>query len=138
MIKQFIGAAVIALGLSGAVHAQSDEARADARLAQFAETGETRSCLSTTRIRNITPLDDSRWLVTTRGGDTYLNEVSRGCFGAASAFSYIEYRVPGGQLCRGEIIRVVDQSAQTVRGACGLGEYQRLEPVSSETADTGA
>ena len=84
------------------------------------------------------PLDDSRWLVTTRGGDTYLNEVSRGCFGAASPFSYIEYRVPGGQLCRGEIIRVVDQSAQTVRGACGLGEYQRLEPVSSETADTGA
>lgn len=138
MIKHAMGAAVIALGLSAAANSQSNEERADARLAQFTETGETRSCLSTTRIRSITPLDDSRWLVTTRGGDTYLNEVGRGCFGAASPFSYIEYRVPGGQLCRGEIVRVIDSSARMTRGACGLGEYQRLEPAADGQADTGA
>lgn len=138
MIKHVMGAAVIALGLGAAAQSQSAEERADARLSQFTQTGETRSCLSTTRIRSITPLDDSRWLVTTRGGETYLNEVSRGCFGASSPFSYIEYRVPGGQLCRGEIVRVVDQSAHMTRGACGLGEYQRLEAVGSDPAGTGA
>ncbi|MCH8489990.1 MAG: DUF6491 family protein [Oceanicaulis sp.] len=138
MIKHVMGAAVIALGLSAAAHSQSTQERADARLAQFTETGESRSCLSTTRIRSITPLDDSRWLVTTRGGDTYLNEVSRGCFGASSPFSYIQYRIPGGQLCRCEIIRVVDTSSNMSRGACGLGEYQRLEPVAAGQADAGA
>jgi hypothetical protein len=138
MIKHAMGAAVLALGLGAAAQSHSPEERADARLAQFTETGDTRSCLATTRIRNITPLDDSRWLVTTRGGDTYLNEVSRGCFGASSPFSYIQYRIPGGQLCRGEIIRVVDTSTNMARGACGLGAYQRLEPVASEQADMGA
>ncbi|MCC5997382.1 MAG: hypothetical protein JJU18_13545 [Oceanicaulis sp.] len=138
MMKHALCAALLAAGVSAAAIGQSSQERAEARLAEFAPTGETRSCLSTTRIRNITPLDDSRWLVETRGGDIWLNEVSRGCFGAASAFSYLEYRVPGGQLCRGEIVRVIDQSSRMNRGACGLGEYQLLERATDNADDAGA
>lgn len=110
----------------------SREAEADERLAEFTATGETRSCLSTRRIDQIEPLDDTRWLVTELGGNTYLNEVSRGCSNAARAFTYIEYQTPSGRLCRGEIVRVRDQSTDIVNGSCGLGEYQELEPVESE------
>lgn len=138
MMKQVMSAAVLAAGLTAAASAQSAEERAEARLAEFRPTGETTTCLSTSRIRQITPIDDTRWLVTTRGAGTYLNEVSRGCFGASSPFNYLQYQVSGAQLCRGDIVHVIDTGAGMQTGACGLGEYQRVEPVenAAEQADS--
>ncbi|KAA5804742.1 hypothetical protein F1654_01695 [Alkalicaulis satelles] len=138
MIKHVMCAALLAAGAGAAGLAQSPQERAEARLAEFAPTGETRTCIATHRIRHITPIDDRRWMVELRGGETWLNEVSRGCFGASSPFSYLQYRVPGGQLCRGEIIQVKDQSTRMTRGACGLGDYQQLERAQTDAADTGA
>ena len=105
-------------------------AEADAVLAGYTLTGETRSCVNVTSLDDIKPLDDLRWLVTMRGGDTYLNEVSRGCSGAADPFTYLQYSLPTGQLCRGEIVRVLSDAGGMFRGSCGLGDYQTLEPRS--------
>lgn len=104
-------------------------AEADAVLANYTETGETRSCLSLRAIDEIEPLDETRWLITTRGGEAYLNVVSRGCGRAASDFTYLQYSTPTGQLCDNESVRVLDRGADTFAGSCGLGVHQRLEPV---------
>lgn len=138
MMKHLIYAAFLSAGVSMAAFGQSAEERAEARLAEFSPTGETVTCLSMTRINQITPIDDTRWLVTTRGGGTYLNEVSRGCHRAASSFNYLEYRVSGGQLCRGEIIRVIDSGSRMESGACGLGVFQRVEPVNAAAGEAGS
>ncbi len=138
MMKYLICAAILSASASAAALGQTAQERAEARLAEFSSTGETTTCLSTTRIRHITPIDDTRWLVTTRGGGTYMNEVSRGCHGAASSFNFLQYRVPGGQLCRGEIVRVIDSGSRLEAGACGLGAFERLEPVAAAAAETGS
>ncbi|MEQ8434888.1 MAG: hypothetical protein RIA71_11660 [Oceanicaulis sp.] len=98
-------------------------------LAEYDFTGETRSCLSANRIDEIKPLDERHWLVETVGGDMYLNRVSRGCNGADRSFTYLQYEIPTGQLCRGEIVRVIDNGSNMSQGACGLGDYERLTTI---------
>ncbi|WBQ13866.1 hypothetical protein L2D00_04075 [Hyphomonadaceae bacterium BL14] len=136
MIKHLICAAILSAGVSAAALGQTAEERAEARLAEFTATGETTTCLSTTRIRSITPIDDTRWLVTMRGGGTYINQVSRGCHGAASSFNYLQYQVSGSQLCRGEIVRVIDTGSRMEAGACGLGVFERVEPAAAAGGET--
>ncbi len=97
-------------------------------LAGYNFTGETQSCLSTNRIDQIEPLDERHWLVETVNGDMYLNRVSRGCSGADRSFTYLQYEIPTGQLCRGEIVRVIDNGSNMSQGSCGLGDYERLAP----------
>lgn len=97
-------------------------------LAAYDVTGETESCLSTRRIDQIKPLDERHWMVETVNGDMYLNRVGRGCNGADRSFSYLQYDTPTAQLCRGEIIRVIDNGSNMVQGSCGLGDYERLAP----------
>jgi hypothetical protein len=127
--------ATVVLGACASADAESrasaQSAEADAILAEYQATGESRTCVPVRSIDQITPLDDSRWLVTLRNGETYLNEVSRGCSQAASDFTYLQYSVPTGSLCSNEIVRVIDRGTDTSLGACGLNEFQRLEPVNS-------
>jgi len=84
-------AATPALGACASAAAESRAAaqteEADAVLAEYRATGESRTCVPVRSIDQIDPLDDRRWLVTLRNGETYLNEVSRGCNRAASDFT---------------------------------------------------
>ncbi|WP_425409096.1 DUF6491 family protein [Hyphococcus sp.] len=102
------------------------------RLSKFTATGETETCLSLSRIRSITPLDERHFLVEANVGDYYLNRVSGSCFGAARPGNRIQYTVSGGQLCRNEIINVVDNTSGIPGGSCGLGSYERLEKVETQ------
>ncbi len=106
-----------------------DTSALEEALAPFERSGETISCLPTRRIDNINPIDEQNWLVTTRNGETYLNTVSRGCFNADRPFTFLSYRVTGGRLCRGEIIRVMDTASRMARGSCSLGDYEELIPI---------
>lgn len=114
---------------AGPALAQEPSERAAERLAQYQETGETRSCVSLSRVSSIVPLDDNHFLFEMRGGDVYLNRIRGRCNQAASGFTRIEYRVSGNQLCRGEIINVVDNSSGLWAGSCGLGDFVQLEPA---------
>ena len=126
MVFSALIASVLLLGASGDDHGQS-EALTEA-LAGFERSGETRSCLATFQIDEIDPIDDTHWLVTTRGRDAYLTEVGRGCRNADSNFTYLQYRLSGNRLCRGDIIDVVDQGTNMRQGACSIGAYERLTP----------
>jgi hypothetical protein len=105
----------------------SEEAIEQAIPEGYVRTGETQTCLNTTRIEEIDPVGDRVWIVELRGGERYLNVVSPGCDQADSAFTYLFYDVPSAQLCRGEIIQVRQQTANIGAGSCGLGEFERLE-----------
>ena len=127
-------AAALAVALAGGSLAfaddSADKAGLEAALEGFERTGETRNCLNTRFIRKIDPIDDTHWRVETRGGDTYLNIVRGSCNDAGSSFTALQYTIPGGQLCRGEIVRVIDIGyGGTTRGACSLGEYEALSPI---------
>ncbi len=138
MLRPLILSVVIVLGAGAASGCASESygaraaaaaAEADAVLANYRPTGETRSCLNTRSIEEIDPIDDTRWLVTTRGGDVYLNEVSRGCSGAARDFTYLQYRSSTTSLCSNEIVQVIDRGSNMAQGSCGLGTFQELARI---------
>ncbi|MGY6660934.1 MAG: DUF6491 family protein [Glycocaulis sp.] len=125
-----IAAAAAALGMASAVSAQDMSEAAAERLAQFERTGETRTCINITQLRSIQPLDDRHFLIEMRNRDTYLNVVSGRCSHAATSNTYLQYSTTGTQLCRGEIVHVIDNGGQgMLSGSCGLGEFERLTPA---------
>jgi hypothetical protein len=120
-----LGACALALSAAAPGFAiQPDDA-----LEGFRQTGQTQSCVALTRVRSMKPIDDHRLLVEMRGGATYLNTVSNRCSNMDRSYTYLEYRTSGSQLCRGEILTVVDSGSRTMAGSCSLGEFERLEPV---------
>ena len=120
--------AIAAFALSLGAHGDEQSDALTAALEGFERSGETRVCLSSYQIDQITPVDDENWIVTTRTRDTYLNTVSRGCRNADSSFNYLQYR-SNGRLCRGDIVQVVASSGHFPHGSCSLGSYEALTPV---------
>ncbi|MGP1275141.1 MAG: DUF6491 family protein [Caulobacterales bacterium] len=124
--------ASLALGATAfAASAQEEMSEAAAeRLAGYERTGETRTCIGLTRVRSIQPLDDRHFLVEMRNGDMFLNVVNGRCTSAASSHTYLQYSVPGSQLCRNEIVNVIDSGGSGhLAGSCGLGSFESLTPV---------
>lgn len=132
-LKYLVVIAATALVSACAAGGSADEDPADtgleAALAGFERTGEVRNCVNTRRIEAIDPIDETHWLVEMRNGETYLNVVRGGCHDAESPFTRLQYSLTGSQLCRGEIIRVIDNSSDFLRGSCSLGEYELLTPI---------
>ncbi len=106
--------------------------RAAERLAQFEATGETENCLSSRRIQSITALDERHLLVRVSVNDYYLNKVSGKCNGAQCAVNRLQYTITTGQLCRNEIITVVDNTSGMTEGSCGLNSFEKLERIAAQ------
>lgn len=104
--------------------------RSAERLAAFVPTGEMTTCLSTRSIQAFGALTDNLILVQTRGNEHWLNRTVGVCSNAESAFSRLQYRTRSGQLCRGEIIQIFDNTSGIAVGSCSLGSFERLEPKS--------
>lgn len=125
-------------GASACATAQADGAeiseRAAERLAGFDATGETRTCLSTAQIRTIEALDARHFLVEVRGGQYYLNKTTGRCSGAGRGGNRLQYAISNSQLCRNQIIRVVDNSDGFTVGSCGLGSFETLEEIPDDEA----
>lgn len=128
-----LAASLAMLGGAFALSAQEMSDEAAERMAGFERTGETRSCLSLSRISRIEPIDDNHFLVEMRNREVWLNTVRGRCVGASSQFNRLQYRMSGNQLCSGQIIEVVDNGTGMYSGGCGLGQFEQLTPV--EQAD---
>lgn len=105
------------------------------KLAQFERTGEKTDCLQLRRIDSIDPLDERHFLVRVGVRQYYLNEVSGGCFGAGDSFNRLQYTTTLTQLCKNEIIKVVDNVNGFTTGSCGLGEFERLEKKPKDATE---
>jgi len=100
-----------------------------AALDKFDRTGEKVSCISA-RATDITPVNESTLLVRA-GGDYYVNDLRNQCNGIDDRFTRIELKLFTGQLCNGEIVKVVQQSGGAFRGSCSLGDFELLKRKSS-------
>lgn len=137
-LKLLFGAVAVAMLAAGAVAIAADDDeeppisdKVKKRLAAFERTGETVSCLGLRHIKDIKPLDDYRFLVKA-SDEYYLNMVSGRCTRAADAFTHLEYSTSLSQLCRNEIINVIDTSHGFFVGGCGLGDFERLEKKEAD------
>lgn len=97
-------------------------------------TGESRTCLSLRSVDDIDTSHENAWIVTMANRQAYLTRVGNGCSSATSPFTYISYEVSGSQLCRGEIVRVVDQGSNSTVGSCGIGEFEELSPLPEDAS----
>lgn len=129
-----IGAAGLALAACVSANAGDYEIseRAAERLAEFETTGETESCLSLSRIRSLVALDDHHFLVRATGSEYYLNKPSGRCNGAGRPGNRIQYTVHGNQLCRNQIVTIVENSNGFTVGSCGLNSFEKLEKVETQ------
>ncbi len=134
---------IVVAGFAGAACASSGSyemsEEVSTRLAEFERTGDYQSCLGLRRINHIKPLDERTFLVQVGVNDYYLNQTSSSCRGADSTFNRLQYTIPSSQLCRNEIISVVDNSTGFTVGSCGLGDFERLEqnPDDAESDEAG-
>jgi hypothetical protein len=84
--------------------------------------GEPRSCINQHQIDDSHLYPDGRILYRMRGGPDYLNAAGPGC--ATHAFNPVIVSVtPSTQLCRGDILRIVDATTHIFSGSCGLSDF---------------
>lgn len=120
-------------GIAGALvacaNAPKEEVNENAaeKLAQFERTGEVTSCIGLRQISQITPVTESTFLVRVGAGDYYANDVSGRCNGATRNSTRLEYATTLSELCRNELIRVVDNATGVQVGGCGLGSFEKLQ-----------
>lgn len=114
--------------LYGAAAAKMPAAVAD-QLAEFDRTGETETCLPMRRISQIKALSDDVFLVRTGVNGYYLNEVKGRCNGATRPSNRIQYSTSLSQLCKLQIITIVENTNGFTVGSCSLGDFERLEKI---------
>lgn len=114
--------------------ARVNEAAA-AKLAEYDRTGEVRNCLSSAQIDSIVAVDEKTLLIRSGVNDYYVSDLSSRCSGATGASNRFQYSTSTAQLCRNEIIQIVDNSGGFMVGACGMGSFEKLtkKPAAAET-----
>jgi hypothetical protein len=126
-----LGVFAAAILLAGSALAGDPAAEEADALDGFVETGETVNCVSM-RSTTIDPIDEKRLLFKV-GTRYYVNETSGSCERASSPFNRLELRLFGPRACRGEILRVIDNSSGLFEGACSLGDFRALKKKPKET-----
>ncbi len=121
-MKKLIAIAACSALTMGAWSANAGDAPAG-----YQKTGETEYCLSLTRVQNIKALGNKQFLVKARGGDVWLNETNGKCSGAEKGYNRLQYTTPTNSLCKGQIVRVVDNTSDFTVGSCSLGRFVKLE-----------
>jgi hypothetical protein len=122
------GAAIVLVACASASAGSVRQLSAETadEIAKYQPSGEFATCLPVRQIDSMKFIEDGIILVETAGGTLYFNQTSNDCNGAR-ANRRIEYTTSTPSLCRGEIIRVVDNSGGFMAGSCALGEFERVE-----------
>lgn len=119
---------------ASAPNEEVDRSAAD-QLAQFERTGDVTSCIGLRQISQITPVTESTFLVRVGTAEYYANDVSGRCNGATRNSTRLEYATTLSELCRNELIRVVDNTTGVQIGGCGLGSFEKLEKKTEANAE---
>jgi hypothetical protein len=100
---------------------------AAARLAGLQRTGEKQQCLNVTLLNEITAVDEKTLLIRSGANNWYVSDLGLRCNGVVSRGNRIEYTTSLPQLCRNDILRIVDNVNGFLTGSCGMGSVERLE-----------
>jgi hypothetical protein len=101
-------------------------ARAETELARALAgkvAGPPVSCLPSFRTNDMTIIDDDTVLFRDGRNRVYRNDPPGGCSPMGSAGYALVTRSSTGEMCRGDIVRVVDLSSRMTAGSCSLGEF---------------
>lgn len=126
-MRFMILAALAAAGCATAAGEPVNEVAA-ARLANLQRTGDKQTCLNLTLINEITAVDEKTLLIRSGANNWYVSDLARRCNGVVSRGNRIEYTTSLSQLCRNDILRIVDNTNGFLTGSCGMGSFERLEP----------
>jgi hypothetical protein len=128
-MKRLVTIALAAMLTIGTGSAMSGAAAPE----KAAETvGAVRACLGNSSIIGRIAEDERTIRFETSGGRVYRNRLSGRCPGlsqAAQGFGALAFELHGDQLCRGDLLRVVDPSrggALNTAPACPLGPFERV------------
>ena len=127
MLKKALLLGLVWLGGCATTGAELVDEAAAAKFAEYQRTGEVRSCMSVRQIASIDAVDEKTLLIRSGVNDYYVSDLSSRCRGVTSTFNRIEYATSSGQLCRNEILKIVDNSSGMLSGSCGMGSFERLE-----------
>jgi hypothetical protein len=122
-----IAAAMLVAGCATSVSEPVNEAAA-AKLDNYARTGEKSTCVPLTQVGSIIGVDEKTLLIRSGVGAYYVSDLPGRCRGVTRQGNRIEYTTSTGQLCRGEILRIVDNAGGFFVGSCGMGSFEKLTP----------
>ena len=81
------------------------------------------SCLPSYRTNDMRIIDDNTILFREGRNLVYRNDPPGGCSPMGRGAYTLVTRSPTGQMCRGDIVRVVDLMSKTTVGSCTLGNF---------------
>ncbi|GAB4518352.1 MAG: hypothetical protein Kow00133_03350 [Amphiplicatus sp.] len=120
------GAALLAAMSCATTASERVDEKVVDKLAGLERTGEKVTCLNVRNITSIDAADEKTFLVRVGVNDYYVNEARGRCSGATQTFNHLEYTITTTQLCKLDIIRVMDNQTGTFYGSCSLGEFEKL------------
>lgn len=125
-MRYLILAALAAAGCATTAGEPVNEGAA-ARLASLQRTGDKQTCLNLTLLNEITAVDERTLLIRSGANNWYVSDLGARCRGVVGRGNRIEYTTSQSQLCRNDILRIVDNANGFLTGSCGMGSFERLE-----------
>jgi hypothetical protein len=124
-----LAAGCVAQSAEETAEMQADsEAKLAAELRGYEQSGPALSCVNQRDLGGNRSVGEDAIIFGGRGSTLYVNRPAGGCpeldFGRA-----LVVRTTGSQLCRGEIVTVLDPVSGMEFGGCGLGEFTPYKRV---------
>jgi len=124
------GALIVALAAGSVAGDENKDAKdemtkLDKAMVKYDRTGDTKSCLSPSRIRTTRVIDDEHIIFEMRGKKVFLNTLPRRCPRLGYNKS-IRYTVRAGSICKNDIFEVFDSSG-LIGTSCSFGQFEQLE-----------
>ena len=94
--------------------------------------GPPTSCLSRLRADDMVVISDGLVLYRDGANRVYRQDFGgSACSGLASGFYTMKTRSSGANLCRGDIVEIVDLRTGTMRGVCSFGDFVPYQPPAA-------
>lgn len=103
---------------------------------KYEKTGETERCLLTENINEMRAITDSLFFIRYNLNAYYINDLGGNCNGASQAGTVLAYTTSGAELCRNDLVRVVDLQGGFSRSGCGISDFEAI--TLKPTAKNGA
>ncbi len=119
------------LGLSAGAGAEDvPQEKLEKALAKYKRTGEVKKCITPSRMRGSSVIDDYHIIFQENGKKSYLTTLPRQCH-SLGFHKAIAYEVRGSAVCKGEVFSVINGSS-IPGGFCQFGKFEELKKLSKE------